>query len=329
MAITPYAGTSGVEISGDFNDKAVFPDDLGVGTTGGPRFNTTTHETYDGERFANIWWGLPLHRYTVLRGVRDSDKIARALAFYRQRGGATEGYRFRDPFDCSTHPDFKSDPDYFDPTHRHAIAAGDGVTTEFRMCKRYRHAGYEAVRPITHTDLVQPYVNGVIQTINAHYVVNHEAGVITFGTAPPAGHVIEWAGTHHVPCRFSSDIDLAWLHRYSQPRASSPGTMELVEIRAPIQWGDPQHASGHVAWSINNTHMMTLSQGRLQTITPLADGLSVILPRASEHPLGDGLVTLFNGSPQYGLRVLDADENVLIGGLAPKGWAEFLLRRTA
>jgi len=326
MAPTPYAGTSGVELSGDFNDGAVFPDDLGAGSSGGPEFKTTVNESLDGERSACVWWGQPLHYYSVVRGERPDEKMTKAMRFYRLRGGAAQGFRFRDPFDNSTHPNHREQPNYLDPLHQVVIGAGDGVTNEFRLLKRYRHAGYEVERPITHTYEVQPFVNGFVQTLGVHYAVNHEAGVISFENPPPAGQSVTWAGRFHVPVRFTTQLDLGYRATLTTPKAARPPVFDMIEIRKPILWTHPKHASNHRAWDINDVHMITLSQGRMQTIKPLRDGLTVLLPRASAHPRGDEILTVLNGSDQFGLRIVDADENEIVGGLAPRGWAEFLLR---
>src|SRR5208337_5160773 len=99
------------------------------------------------------------------------------------------------------------------------IGTGDGNTTVFQLVKNYTSGGRTYVRtilkPITAdvtdfqgnplTNTINVYDNGTKKTLTADYTQDYTTGLITFNTAPVAGHVITADCQFHVPVRFMSD----------------------------------------------------------------------------------------------------------------------------
>lgn len=116
-----------------------------------------------------------------------------------------------------------------------AIGVGDAVQTIFPLTKTYLRPGANhsyirrIIKPVVNlltggasvtlyepdgvTPRVIPSVRGIGRGVPAftvkkqavtvtNYTVDNTVGKITFGTAPPAGHVITWSGEFDVPARF-------------------------------------------------------------------------------------------------------------------------------
>jgi len=326
---TPYPGTSGVELSGPFNDNATFPGDIGANSRCAIAFRTHVSEVQDGESTHDSKWQFPVHSADVARGVRNQADFGVLVNFYRQRVGAGEGFRFRFPIDFTSAPNMRDAPDPENPDHRHLVGVGDGVANEWQALKRYWHTGYERVRPLTHLVDSWMIVDGVVVD-SADIAWNLEAGVGSFDPGYVGkGSMVEWCGSHDVPVRFGKDVDVTYRVRTDAPKAPRPPPIELVEIRALRQWGMPRQNKGLLRWSPDHDMVLTLSRGMLQLIKPKVSGVTVYLPDLTNHPKGDEVLTIKNDGDRYPFRIADWLDRTIVTTLGPGTFTELLLREYA
>jgi uncharacterized protein (TIGR02217 family) len=167
--------------------------DIGIdyGCIGGPRFGTTIVVCGDGSEQRNINWTQPLGRWQLGDRIVDRSEIDYLLAFHAARGGAAEGFRFKDWTDYRVMGG--------------AIAVGDGSQTQWQLHKRYAIAGQTVRRPLTKivTGTVQIYLNGVLQ--GSGYLVDYNSGRLTFQFPPATGVTITADFEFDVPVRFEQD----------------------------------------------------------------------------------------------------------------------------
>jgi uncharacterized protein (TIGR02217 family) len=176
------------------------PEGIERGSRFGPTWKNVIQEAISGneQRFA---------QWTHCRGVgnvsyglqNSSDPVGdfnAIVAMWRAHGGSLLPFRFRDWSDYTANDE--------------PFGSGDGTTTAFQICKvydpSYKLLGLPGtltyVRNITLLDGTPVIkVNGVVTTA----LTISSSGMVTFTTAPPAGHSLNWTGNFDVPVRFDTD----------------------------------------------------------------------------------------------------------------------------
>lgn len=172
-----------------------FPTSISYGSTGGPGFSTSIHQSTDGSEVATAEWDRIRARYTVeFENVPYDDLEEVEQFFYGMRGRAI-GFRFKDWNDYQI--------------VKQNVLVGDGYTTKFQLFKRYRSgpAYFDRMirKPIVET-LPEMYLDGELLYRNRQFYLNPSDGVLTFITPPPPGAVgyipyLEF----DVPVRFDTD----------------------------------------------------------------------------------------------------------------------------
>ncbi|WP_182915320.1 DUF2460 domain-containing protein [Rhodopseudomonas palustris] len=182
-------------------DDVIFPVHISHGSAGGPDWPAEIVTLGSGAEQRNTSWSAPLRTYDAKYGVRKLDELYEILSLYHVAMGRLRGFRLMDWSDyrsCS--------PQQMPRAIDQALGGGDGTTTSFALSKRYRFAGHHFDRRIT-----KPYGSILIAIdgtqIFSGFVVDLASGVVTFGSAPPAGAVLTWGGQFHVPVRFDSRLD--------------------------------------------------------------------------------------------------------------------------
>lgn len=328
-------GLSPSYLSGPFADGAVYPGELGVGSRGGPVYNTAIHETRTGEDYRISRWGRPQRVWSAQYGLRNFETIAKFLSFYRARTGAYEGFRFRDPFDWTTAPNGIISPDPDNQwSHRCLIGASNGVDTQFQLLKTYQHSNYQRPRPITHPiapnqdgHFAHIYVGGVLQVEGTSYTLDYTTGIVTFAAPALAGSQIEWGGTFHVPARFGIEIDERYLATVGGTDAWELGQVPIVEIAQDAVWVDRRHPGGVWKSVIDTDYQISLGAGRLQMIRPTNNDATVYLPSVSLHPLGGDILTITNTSVDFLFKLADFDGTIIQTAVTPGEVIELWLRR--
>lgn len=202
-------------------DDVLYPLALGRDAAVMPEFSTTVSVTASGhERRGSLWSDARL-RFDVGPGIRSEEELGTLIAFFRARRGAARGFRFTDPFDCSSNAMTGS------PTmHDQYIATGDGLNATFQLVKRYGGGEEPQLRIITRPrpETILVSVSGAM---NSDWTVG-PGGKITFSNAPAAGAIIRAGFLFDVPVRFAEDrLDISG----SAFLAGEAPSVPLIEIR--------------------------------------------------------------------------------------------------
>lgn len=290
-------------VSGGFVNQAVLPM-FSRGLSGGPGFKTVVQEVADGGEVRISKWQRPKRRFDIASAIDTREDFRKLLAHYRQVRGALHGFRMRDPFDWSTHPNHVTKPDATDPAHRQLIGAGDGTTTVFQLCKRYRVGQLSRVRPITHPQFrgsenagsgsdPAEYVNEVFvdstqQTVGTDFSWVWNGGQIEFVTAPAAGTAIYWCGTFEIPVRFDQSLDQG-LMADMRSDVSFNAQLTATELSVPEPFSDHRWMGGVYELSLTQLTAMDLGRGRFWNVTSSASGNRLLLP-STKHLLDGGVI---------------------------------------
>jgi uncharacterized protein (TIGR02217 family) len=203
--------------------EILFPEDISYGSSGGPGFNTSVIELSSGHEQRNINWSEAKATYEASHGIKTRQQMADLIDFFWARRGKAFGFRFKDwaDFDLTGEP----------------IGTGDGSKTVFQVIKTYEPLGYPYQRIIRKLNPNVPlvvYNNGVLVAQPSGCTVDNNTGLITFVTAPIAGHSITVVGEFHVPVRF--DIDDMKVTQ-DQFEVMSWPSIPLVEIKPRLPDG--------------------------------------------------------------------------------------------
>ena len=180
-------------------DDVRFPIAIGQGASVSPGFSTNVVTTLSGHEKRNSDWADARLEFDVGPGVRSEDELRTLIGFFRARRGAAKAFRFRDPYDHSSHEMVGAPV----PTDQY-LGKGDGQRTEYQLLKNYGDPADEPQqRRITRPDpaTVQVAVNGQL----AGGWSLGPAGVIIFDNPPAEDSDITAGFLFDVPVRFESD----------------------------------------------------------------------------------------------------------------------------
>jgi len=176
-------------------DEVDFPLALGRQASVAPAFSTAVVTTASGHEQRNSDWAEARMRFDAGPGVRSEGDIAGLIGFFRARRGPARGFRFRDPFDCSSNG-MTGDPGPLDQ----AIGSGDGIATGFALVKDYDGQMRRITRPVAGS--VRVAVDGVAAAAGWSL---EAGGVVVFDTPPAAGTAVTAGFRFDVPVRFAED----------------------------------------------------------------------------------------------------------------------------
>jgi uncharacterized protein (TIGR02217 family) len=223
----------------EFNRK------LALGAVGGPGYNTSVNAGFSGFEQRNQNWSQSRSEWTVSFENKLPVDYQAMLALFHAVRGQANSFRLFDPTDYSGTGQY--------------IGTGDGSTKAFQLQKTYTFplTQYQVVRPVQKpitslivdfygnalTDTVVVYDNGVVQAANAgyhtttggkKYTLDETTGIITFVTAPLAGHVITADYQFHWPVRFELDqLQTQYLTGQNNPSGVliTVTGLKLIEVR--------------------------------------------------------------------------------------------------
>jgi uncharacterized protein (TIGR02217 family) len=173
--------------------NAIFPtfDGLKWDVTRTPVWKTAVRETTSGREYRTAFQAAPRYlyklAYEVLRETVGYTELQSLLGFFNARQGAFDSFLYTDPDDNSV--------------TAQVFGTGNGSTTQFQLL-RTLGAFNEPVYDTNSTPLI--YDNGSLRTVTTHYTIN-ATGLVTFVTAPVAGHSLTWTGTYYWRVRFRQD----------------------------------------------------------------------------------------------------------------------------
>lgn len=183
--------------------EVLFPISIAYGSTGGPTRKTNIITLDSGVEQRNTPWAQSRHTYNVSYGVKTYESLWALKAFWENRSGPLYGFRFRD------FSDFTSTGPQDTPTKTDQVLQGtvDGVNKIFQLVKLYTDAAGSYTRtinkPVSGSVLIAD--NGTLKTETTDYVIDYTKGIVTFGTAPIAGHTLTAGFKFDVPVRFQDD----------------------------------------------------------------------------------------------------------------------------
>ena len=198
---------------------------------GGPEFRTTIVTTAGAYEQRNGDVGAhPRRRYTVnVPAIQNTDRQA-ILDFFLARRGASDSFRFRDPFDYSV-----------------SVGGLVAVTGGYQMVKNYTAGGYTHRRPIT-----KPVLGSLTWSGGDPSSVDYTTGIASFGGGPATS----WSGEFDVNARFAFDI-------YREENIFSDfHTVGDIEILEAFDHGVSEVASDTPASTITHAFPLPVEVGR-------------------------------------------------------------------
>ena len=172
-----------------------------------------------GNEYRNANWQQARLRFDAGPGIRGDAELETLLTFFRARRGAAVGFRFRDPYDFSSHG-MTGEPGPLDQE----IGTADGFATRFQLVKTYSGGEQRHItRPVAGT--VKVAVDGVEQSTG--WMVDL-LGELVFDAPPAAGATLTAGFLFDVPVRFAEDR--LEINRATFLAGEAP-SVPLVEIR--------------------------------------------------------------------------------------------------
>lgn len=202
-----------------------FPANLSFGSVGGPERRTEIVTLANGFEERNSPWKHARRRYDAGVSMRSLDDVETLIAFFEARQGQLNGFRWKD------WSDYKSCPASREVSFEDQIIGyGDGVTTEFQICKTYASGEHSYTRPIVKPVLgtIKVGIRHDILTETVHYTVDAETGVIRFIEVPDEGVEITAGYEFDVPVRFDTDRIQTSVASF---QAGDVPSVPIVEVR--------------------------------------------------------------------------------------------------
>jgi uncharacterized protein (TIGR02217 family) len=202
-----------------------FPLRLSLVTSGGPLRRTDIVDLTNGREARNARWRNSRRVYDAGSGLRSLDDLYAVFAFFEARGGALNGFRFRDPLDASS-----CGPGQAISPFDQVIGTGDGETSEFRLAKTYGDAGGEWRRDISKpvAGTVRVAIDGAALPISG-FACDQATGLVTIDEEyiPSTGALVQAGFEFDVPVRFDTDRIEVNIEAF---RAGRIPTIPLTEI---------------------------------------------------------------------------------------------------
>jgi uncharacterized protein (TIGR02217 family) len=179
-----------------------FPEDLSLGSSGGPERRVEIVALASGFEERNAPWAHSRRRYEAGLGLRSLDDLETVIAFFEARGGQLYGFRWKD------WADHRSCRPLAEPAATDQILGfGDGVRTLFALSKTYQSGPSSYTRPISKpvAGTVRVAVAGIELVVGAGFSVDPATGQVALSAPPPAGEAVTAGFRFDVPVRFDTD----------------------------------------------------------------------------------------------------------------------------
>ena len=186
-----------------FIEDAIFPQCVSAGSLGGPGFKTNVRVYGSGYESRRVRWPYPRHSYNVAYGVKTPDQMNQLIDFFVAMQGKGYGFRYTDPLDHSTFPQFGKPPTGDDVILINGAVGGE--QTDIQLFKLYNEGSKTVTRLIKKPkddEYFAVHVNGS----PVSYTCDFTTGLLSLGSPLNAADVLSWGGHFHVPCRFDTDL---------------------------------------------------------------------------------------------------------------------------
>ena len=180
--------------------NAIFPALIGLkwDIVKRPTYNTKIQRAVSGKEYRAAFMQTPVWNFTLgydlLRDAAAYLELQTLCGFFLARQGSFDSWLYTDSNDWSVTAE--------------AFGTGDGADTTFQLSRAYGAGGFTASDYVQNVNtLTGIYDNGtpVAQGAGAGKYTIDANGLVTFGTAPVAGHALTWTGTFYYRCRFMAD----------------------------------------------------------------------------------------------------------------------------
>lgn len=261
-----------------------FPTSIGYGSAFGPGFDVLILQAGSGLENRILRTSDGLSRYDVGYGVRKPTDLQTILAFFRQRQGEFNGFRFKDLLDFSSNLSTTWNNGVAPTNLDQLIGTGNGTLRTFQLRKDYGDVNFPVPRtiekPVAGTVVIA--VDGVSDTT---WTLDSTTGIVTFTTAPPSLDDVTAGFELDVPVRFDIGIDGMRLAIETFGSGGTP-SIPLTEIRNPNAQADEYPYGGSENWgAVSNDVQLSLLQGRTHRIAPTVP-INAYLPDAFDIPDG-------------------------------------------
>ena len=190
-------------------DDAIFPEEIGFNSRGGPRYRTKITSLSAGRDKRDQRWAQPLEEWDVAYGVKSEEDLEDLVDFFHARRAMARAFKFKHPY-------------------RNTVLATtmSWITSKtFQIVKVYGSGTNALTRTIRcpHTDLV---IRRGGNPITSGWTVDYSTGIVTFTNAP--GNPQPTAEcTFFFPMRFATDkLEVSYVE-YELGEASVP----IIEVR--------------------------------------------------------------------------------------------------
>ena len=272
--------------------EVLFPVNISYGARGGPGYNTRRIEKQSGISEKIQRWALPRHQYDVSFGIRSYADAYAVKTFFMARGGAANGFRYKDWGDYTSTADGRTNTSgaggaaavsHQDQT----IATGDGTTTTFQLTKTYTNGSQSLVRPIkkpvSGTTVIA--FSAVQQTTG--WTVDTTTGIVTFTVAPPAATIIRAGFEFDVPVAMGEESD-KWLAQVLEDFGSSsvPSIYLIEEVDSSTHDEGFYYGGASDRGVISANTAISFGNGRVQAFQVNTTSLKLFLPDLTDIPGG-------------------------------------------
>ena len=240
-----------------FIETPRFPNDIAVGSRGGPAFKTSVAATQAGYEDRKILWTQTRHSYNAIYGVKTEADFDTVLDYFMAMNGRGHEFRFKDWKDyksCQA-SSVLSDTDQ-------TIGNGDGSTAAFQLIKKY------TVGALTYQRTIKKPVSGMtvvsIDDVSqaGNWSVDTTTGIVTFDDL--TGSIT--AATSASPIVLTSvghglvTGDTAWLSTFTGDWAALNGSRYAITRIDADTFSVAVDGSGFTAYSGNAGQFDTVPQ---------------------------------------------------------------------
>ena len=300
----------------------IFPDNLSLGSRGGPGYLTSAHETRAGEDSAVSHWPQAKRRYNAKFALITHADVADLLKFYIARDGIANHFPFKDWSDYATTASgtLHNPGDGTTSTTDVTIGVGDGSTTQFQLIKTYVSGSEFRNRTIRlpKTGTVKIAVSGVTKTLGTDFTVDNTTGFVTFAVAPAIAAIVTAGFEFYVPVKFDKAVDQVLQAQFEEFNAESLPDVPLKEVNNDVATSEEVPMGGGIAQTLSTNTQYDYSMGVCVPLIPLVNNVQFYFP-----PIAD----LDEGGPHLWVKNEHGSNNVVLYS-APGGTAMATLAAT-
>lgn len=269
-----------------------FPTKISWGSASRYGFNTKVVRLDSGREERVSTWETARHSYDISMGIQSYEDLFAVKTFFLARGGAANGFRFKDFQDYHSHPTdggFNRTPG----TEDQQIGIGDGSNKAFQLTKTYTNGSTSYIRKI-----LNPIASTVRVWVNAvevfGFTVDDATGIVTLASAPSISHTVKASFEFDVPVAFSDDSDKAIETSITSFGHGDINSIILEEILDDTGVASEYPHRGSSEKSISANYALNFSDGSLHVFSATTTGLSVSLPTPTSIPTGTSLLHIVN-----------------------------------